>query len=54
MKIDTSGMTYNPMDDLGFQKIEKGDYVSVSGDMDYDFWEKKELMADTIITIADD
>lgn len=54
MKVDTIMMSYNPMDDKGYQQIDVGDYVSVSGKMDYDFWEKRELMADTIITLWDD
>lgn len=54
MKVDTIAMPYNPMDDKGYQQIDVGDYVSVSGTMDYDFWEKRELMADSIITLWDD
>jgi len=54
MKVDTMAMAYNPMDDKGYQQIDIGDYVSVSGNMDYDFWEKRELMADSIVTLLDD
>jgi len=54
MKVDTLGMMYNPMDDKGFHQIDKGDYVSVTGDINYTFWEKKELLADSIITLIDD
>lgn len=53
LKVDTLTMPYNPLDEKGFQKIEVGDYVSASGHMDYDFWEKKELMADSVITLDD-
>lgn len=52
--VDTIGMPYNPMDDKGYQQIDVGDYVSVSGDMDYDFWDERELMADSVITLLDD
>ncbi len=54
LTVDTSSMAYNPLDDLGFQKIEKGDYISVTGHMDFNFWDKNEFMADTIITLDDD
>ncbi|MCF7838526.1 MAG: hypothetical protein K9N49_07830 [Candidatus Marinimicrobia bacterium] len=53
LKVDTSTMGYNPMDDLGYQQIDKGDLVSVTGGMDYDTWEQKELMADTIVVLGD-
>ena len=54
MKIDTLGMMYNPMDDKGYNQIDEGDYVSVAGDLNYTFWEKKELEADSIVTLIDD
>lgn len=54
IRVDTSSMVYNPMDDEGFQKIKEGDQVKVSGKMDYDLFEKKELMADSIISLAKD
>lgn len=50
--VDTSGMAYNPMDDKGFQKIEKGQRVSVAGTLDHDFFSGRELMASTIITLS--
>ena len=46
-------MGYNPLDDQGYQQIEKGDYVSVTGDMDYEFWDGRELTADTVVTLDD-
>lgn len=54
LTVDTIAMDYNPMDDKGYQQINVGDYVSVSGNMDYDFWEKRELTADSIVTLWDD
>ena len=53
IQVDTITMPYNPMDEKGFQQLAKGDYVSVSGNMDVDFWEGRELMADTVITLSD-
>jgi hypothetical protein len=47
-------MEYNPLDDMGFQQVDVGDYVSASGMMDQDFWDNAELNADTVITMEDD
>lgn len=52
--VDTSTMPYNPMDDEGYQRIREGDLVKVSGDIDYDLFEGREIMADTIITLVKD
>lgn len=54
LTVDTIAMPYNPLDDKGFQQIDKGDYVSVSGDLDYNVWAGRELTADHIITISED
>lgn len=53
MRVDTSQMAYNPVDEKGFQKIEKGDVVSVSGDLELNTFTNRELMADTVITLYD-
>ena len=45
--VETEDMPYNPLDKTGFQKIETGDYVSVSGTMDDDFLEGRELKAES-------
>ena len=52
--VDTNGLPYNPMDDLGFQKIEEGDLVSVSGTIDEDLIDDGELVADLIVTLRED
>ncbi|MBD3245959.1 MAG: NirD/YgiW/YdeI family stress tolerance protein [Candidatus Omnitrophica bacterium] len=54
VQVDTSQMVYNPMDDKGFQKIETGDRVQVSGDLDAGLFQDQELVADTIITLQED
>ena len=54
LTVDTTTMAYNPVDDKGYQTLDKGDYVSVTGDMEDDFWEGRELMADTVITLEND
>ncbi|PPK51649.1 NirD/YgiW/YdeI family stress tolerance protein [Marinobacter persicus] len=54
MTVDTASMPYDPMDDEGYQKIEKGDQVTVTGDMETDTLEAAELMADSVVTLDDD
>lgn len=43
--IDTDEMSYNPLDDVGYQKIDKGDRIYVSGKLDIDFFEHDEIKA---------
>jgi hypothetical protein len=47
-------MVYNPLDDIGFQSISKGDRVTVTGDFELDFLEGRELSASSIITLMKD
>ena len=51
--VDVNQMAYDPLDDLGYQKVEKGDYVRVSGTVDQDFIEGRELVAQTLTEIID-
>ena len=51
--VDTIDMAYDPMDDTGFQKIEKGDVVSVTGVMKTDIFDDRELYASSIVTLLD-
>ena len=53
LTIDTIDMDHNPLDDKGYQRIDKGDYVTVAGEMDFDIREKREVMADNV-TILDE
>ncbi len=53
MTVTVEEMPYDPLDDEGFQKIEPGDRVSVSGEIDNGFFEGRELVADTIVTLED-
>ena len=52
IKIDTTTMKYNPVDDEGFQKIKKGDFVSVAGDLKIDTFDKREILAETVVTLS--
>jgi hypothetical protein len=45
--------TYDCLTRCFLTKIDKNDYVSVSGNMDDDTWEEQELVADTIIVLED-
>jgi len=51
LTVDTSLMAYNPMDDKGFQQVDEGDHVIVSGELDLDLFEEQELIAENIVTI---
>ena len=53
LTVDTTEMPYNPLDEIGYQQIDEGDYVRVSGDMGRDFWGNRELVADSIITLVE-
>lgn len=54
VRIDTILMPYNPLDDVGLQQVSTGDRVLVTGHLDIDFFEKREIQADTIVTLARD
>ncbi len=51
--VDTSSMVYNPMDKRGYQRIDVGDRVRVTGEMDYDLFEGRQIMANYITTLAE-
>jgi len=53
LTVETEYLGYNAFDDVGFQKIEKGDRISASGAMDQDFLEGRVLDADSVITLSD-
>ncbi len=51
--VDVDDMSYNPLDNRGYQKIDKGDLVRVSGKLEDKFFsDKKELEAKYIVTIV--
>ena len=53
LTVNVDEMPYNPVDDKGFQKLKEGDRVSVSGNLDYEFFEGRVFDAETIITLMD-
>ncbi|SDJ87640.1 hypothetical protein [Microbulbifer yueqingensis] len=52
MRVDTVGMGYNPLDDEGYQQVDAGDFVSVSGELDLGFFEENEIRAGRILSLA--
>ena len=44
-------MPYNPLDDEGYLKVETGDLVRVTGNMDRDLFEGRVLEADSVVVI---
>lgn len=50
--VDTGAMGYDPLDNVGFQQIDVGDWVSVTGRFESEFMESKELAATQITTIG--
>jgi uncharacterized protein YdeI (BOF family) len=52
--VEVDDMGYNPLDDNGFQQIDVGDYVSVSGIMDYELMDGGVFEADVVTTLVDE
>ncbi|MDT8408114.1 MAG: hypothetical protein RQ741_00815 [Wenzhouxiangellaceae bacterium] len=51
--VDVSPLDYDPLDDEGYQKIEQGDYVNVTGAYESDIFESQELKASSVVKLAD-
>ncbi|WPL18397.1 hypothetical protein Thiowin_03468 [Thiorhodovibrio winogradskyi] len=52
VRVDVGEMSYNPLDDEGYQKIEAGDRVSVTGHIDDGLFKGRELVADSVVTLS--
>jgi len=50
--VEVEEMAYDPLDDEGYQKVEKGDLVRVTGSMDKDFLEGRRFEAEAVITLS--
>ncbi|MDX1677592.1 hypothetical protein [Arsukibacterium sp.] len=48
--VNTLGMGYNPVDNIGVQQIKKGDFVSVTGDLNLNMFDKALINAETIVS----
>lgn len=51
--VEVEQMAYNPLDDDGYQRVDVGDVVNVTGSIDADFLEGRELVAESVITMRD-
>ena len=51
--VDVEKMPYNPLDDLGYQKIEVGDIVRARGTMEKSFFDENEIVAESVIKLYD-
>lgn len=54
MRVDTSNLEYNPLDNKGVQKITAGDFVIVQGAVETDMFEDPEIMAESITSVVQD
>jgi uncharacterized protein YdeI (BOF family) len=54
LSVDTSSMPYNPLDKEGYQRVEKGDRVSVVGALNPGFFSEREIEADAVMTLSKD
>ena len=52
IEVETEMMPYDPLDEEGYQQIEVGDRVRVTGQVDYDFFDGRVLDARTITTLV--
>ena len=49
IRIRLDSMPYDPLDDEGYQRIEAGDRVTITGDIDLDFFEGRVFTAESIV-----
>lgn len=52
LTVDVSEMPYNPLDDDGYQKIEVGDFVKVTGSIDDNLFGKRQMAADSVVKLS--
>ena len=51
--VNTDELAYNPLDEEGYQKIDTGDQVRVTGRMDEELFDNDELNAHNVITLVE-
>ena len=52
LEVEVDEMPYDPLDDEGYLKVRKGDYVRVTGDMDVRLFEGRVLEAASIVKLS--
>ncbi len=53
IQVDTTAMKKSPVDGKGLVQLAKGDEVMVIGELDYGFFERREIIAETVAQIVD-
>jgi hypothetical protein len=53
LTVKTESMVFNPLDKYGYQRIQQGDVVSVTGNLDKNFFGGRVLRADMVTTLLD-
>ena len=53
LTVEVDEMFYNPLDDSGYQKIDIGDVVRVTGILDENLFGQREFKADAIVKLVD-
>ncbi|HKL26563.1 MAG TPA: hypothetical protein VJ910_10095 [Desulfuromonadales bacterium] len=53
LSVNVEKMPYNPLDDVGYQKIRPGDIVRVTGNIDVNLFTRNEIVADTVTKLVD-
>lgn len=53
LTVVTGGLGYDPLDDTGYQQVDVGDRVSVSGDIDEQFFGGPKILADSLIVLQE-
>lgn len=51
LEVEVDEMTYNPLDDEGFQRIRVGDRVRTTGQSDYDLFEGRVFDASSVVIL---
>lgn len=52
IRVEVESMAYDPLDNKGYQKVEVGDLVRVTGNIDDGLFQGREFEADSIITLS--
>lgn len=52
LTVETGNLSYNPLDDYGYQQIDTGDRVRASGVIDNGFLEGYTLISDSVISLT--
>jgi uncharacterized protein YdeI (BOF family) len=54
LEVHVGNMAYDPLDSVGYQRVDVGDRVSVRGEMDTEFWDIDPELEATSITMLHD